>query len=80
MLFVGIALLLRNVWVWLHALLLAEEDRHGELIPHLEKLCFRQMLNRIDRSVVSFLHNGELYFIELPGGHQLAATGKIRTN
>jgi putative transposase len=43
LLFVGVALLLRNVWVWLHLLLLAEPNR-GARILRLEALRFRTML------------------------------------
>lgn len=43
LLFVGVALLLRNVWVWLHLLLLAEPNR-GPRTLRLEALRFRTML------------------------------------
>jgi len=43
LLFVGIALILRNVWVWLHLLVLSTPRRGGRLLC-LEKLRFRTML------------------------------------
>lgn len=41
--FTGVALLLRNVWVWLHHLLLSEPRRGGRQL-RLDKLRFRTML------------------------------------
>lgn len=43
LLFVGLALILRNVWVWLHLVCLALRHR-GRIEQHLERLRFRQML------------------------------------
>ena len=43
LLFVGIALVLRNVWVWLHDAFLAEHRRGGP-VYHLERLRLRAML------------------------------------
>jgi hypothetical protein len=43
LLFVGIALVLRNVWVWLHDAFLAERRRGGR-VYHLERLRFRALL------------------------------------
>lgn len=43
LLFVGVALVLRNVWVWLHLLLLSE-PRRGRRQIRLEQLRFRTML------------------------------------
>jgi Transposase DDE domain len=43
LLFVGIALILRNVWVWLHLLVLSSPHRGGRLL-RLEKLRFRTLL------------------------------------
>jgi hypothetical protein len=42
LLFVGLALLLRNVWVWLHLMLLAEQ-RGDKLIIHLKLLRFYRL-------------------------------------
>jgi hypothetical protein len=43
LLYVGVALLLRNVWVWLHWEVLAERSQ-GQRRLHLERMTFRQML------------------------------------
>jgi hypothetical protein len=43
LLFVGLALILRNVWVWLHLMCLSV-NRRGCLNLHLERLRFRRLL------------------------------------
>ncbi len=43
LLYVGLALLLRNVWVWLHDQYLAERRRGGRVL-HLERLRFQVLL------------------------------------
>jgi len=43
LLFVGLAMILRNVWVWLHLVCLAMTHR-GRVELHLERLRFRRML------------------------------------
>jgi putative transposase len=43
LLFVGLALILRNVWVWLHLMCLAETSRRRVEL-HLERLRFRRLL------------------------------------
>ncbi len=43
LLYVGIALILRNVWVWLHQMVLAR-PRRGNREIHLDLLRFRRML------------------------------------
>jgi len=43
LLYVGLALLLRNVWVWVHDEYLAERRRGGR-VPHLERLRFQTLL------------------------------------
>ena len=54
LLFVGVALVLRNVWVWLHATRLAAPD--GKL--RLERLRFRQLLEWLAMYAYSQLHDG----------------------
>jgi hypothetical protein len=44
LLYVGLALLLRNAWVWYHFTYLADQFRGGDLWVHLEKLRFRTIL------------------------------------
>ena len=43
LLFVGLALILRNVWVWLHLMCLGV-DHHSRIELRLERLRFRRML------------------------------------
>ncbi len=43
LLYVGIALILRNIWVWLHRTVLAR-PRRGSRAIHLDLLRFRRML------------------------------------
>ena len=57
--FVLVALVLRNVWVWLPFTYFAERTLH------LERLRFRRMLNWIAQVVVKELHDGSDYFSEL---------------
>lgn len=44
LLYVGIALLLRNAWIWFHYAYLADRFRGGDLWVHLERLRFRTLL------------------------------------
>jgi hypothetical protein len=55
--FIAVALILRNLWVWIHATLLAE-GRGESLTLHLELLRFKRMLNWIEHTVVALLHDG----------------------
>lgn len=64
LLFVVVALLLRNVWVWIHQTLLAEG--HGDSMTlHQEKLRLRRMLAWIALEVVAQLHDGSTPYVEL---------------
>jgi hypothetical protein len=64
LLFIGVGLMLRNVWVWIHETRLAEG--WGEsMILHLERLRFRRMLDWIVYEVVALLHDGSPPYIEL---------------
>lgn len=59
LLYFGIALILRNVWVWLHFTIIA--DRRGEDPElHLERLRFRRMLEWIEAVVKHNMHDGTL--------------------
>ncbi len=53
LLFVGLALILRNVWVWFHLTTLSER-RGRRLELHLERLPFRDLLLQLQR-VVEFI-------------------------
>jgi putative transposase len=57
LLFVGIALVLRNVWVWLHATKLVP-PRAAPSQQRPELLRFRRLLNWLDRFVQTALHSG----------------------
>ena len=55
--FVAVALILRNVWVWIHQIHLAEGSGDN-LTLHLELLRFKRMLDWIVREVVALFHDG----------------------
>lgn len=57
LLYVLIALVLRNLWVWLHWMYFAD-GRGDDLVMHLERLRFRRMLNWIDHVITQSLHDG----------------------
>eukprot|EP00913_Durusdinium_trenchii_P011153 g10475.t1 len=55
--FMAVALLLRNIWVWIHLTKLSEgRGRHMTL--HLEKLRFKRMLDWIVHEIVDQYHDG----------------------
>lgn len=59
LLYFGIGLILRNVWVWVHFSIIA--DRRGEDPDlHLERLRFRRMLEWIEEVVRHEMHDGTL--------------------
>ena len=55
--FIAVALLLRNLWVWIHETLLAD-GRGDNLAVRLERLRFKQLLDWIACTVVALLHDG----------------------
>lgn len=57
LLFVAVALVLRNLWVWIHHMLLAEGDRDNRTL-HLERLRFKRMLDWIVHEIQRLLHDG----------------------
>jgi hypothetical protein len=59
LLLIGIALLLRNAWVWFHLTCLAERLRGGGLRLHLDRLRFRTMLLSLLRYAEAFLGREE---------------------
>ena len=63
LLFIAVALLLRNLWVWIHKTLLAE-GRGPSLTLHLERLRFKRLLDWIALAVVALLHDGSTPYIE----------------
>ena len=59
LLFVAVALILRNLWIWVHETHLAEGG--GENKTHrLERLRFKRMLDWLARAVVALLHDGAM--------------------
>ena len=59
LIFVGVALLLRNLWVWIHATHLAKRRRQT-LRLRLELLRFKQLLEWIAQAVAVLLHDGSM--------------------
>lgn len=55
--FIAVALILRNLWVWLHHAILAEGDRDNRTL-HLERLRLKQMLDWIAHEVTALIHDG----------------------
>ena len=55
--FVAVALILRNLWVWIHHIRLAEGRRDDPTL-HLERLRFERMLDWIAREVEALFHDG----------------------
>lgn len=62
LLFIAIALILRNIWVWIHATQLAE-GVGPTMTLHLERLRFRRMLDWIVRAIVAELHDGSTPYV-----------------
>jgi putative transposase len=55
--FVALSFILRNVWVWIHQMRLAEGSG-DTLTLHLELLRFKRMLDWIVRQVIALYHDG----------------------
>jgi putative transposase len=72
LLFAGIALLLRNAWVWLHLMRLA--SRHGAAVTlHLELLRFTDLLLKLQTFAEQLLGPDPLDPSQLPSSQPLAA-------
>lgn len=63
LLFVAVALILRNMWVWIHQTRLAEGTGNN-LKLHLERLRFKQMLDWIVHEIVALFHDGSGPYVE----------------
>lgn len=61
--FIAMALLLRNLWVWLHTQLLAEGSG-PRLALCQERLRFQRLLDWIAQAVVNVLHDGTLFYVQ----------------
>jgi IS4 transposase len=57
--FVAVALILRNVWVWIHQTRLAEGAGESMTL-HLELLRFKRMLDWIVHEVIALFHDGSI--------------------
>jgi len=62
--FVAVAIMLRNLWVWIHATIVAE-GRGERLTLRLERLRFKRLLDWIAQVVVSTLHDGSIPCVDL---------------
>jgi putative transposase len=62
--FVAVALLLRNLWVWIHETLLAE-GRGDQLTLRLERLRFKRLLDWIACTATDLLHDGSTPCVNL---------------
>jgi hypothetical protein len=63
LLFVAVALMLRNLWVWIHETYLAKG--HGPSMKlRLERLRFKRLLDWIVVTVLTLLHDGTTPYIE----------------
>jgi hypothetical protein len=62
--FVAVALLLRNLWVWIHATRLAEGSGE-QMTLRLDQLRFKRLLDWIAQVVVAVLHDGSEPCVEL---------------
>lgn len=60
LLFVGVALILRNAWVWIHHVLLSTRHANGRLQLRLERLRFRTLLLSLQRYVEATLGCAEV--------------------
>ena len=64
LLFVAVALMLRNLWVWIHATQLAEGPWQ-QLTLHLEQLRFKRLLEWLQLEIAAQLHDGSTPYIDL---------------
>ena len=63
--FLAMALILRNIWVWIHQTRLAEGSGDN-LTLHLELLRFKRMLDWIGHEIVALLHDGSTPYVIRP--------------
>ena len=71
LLYVGIALVLRNLWVWLHSTLLAMPRRGGRVIL-LERLRWATLLLWLLHVVEEAFGTDDVTYTEGDVGHELA--------
>jgi hypothetical protein len=63
--FLAVALILRNLWVWIHHMRLAEGSGDAMTL-HLELLRFKRMLEWIVREIVALFHDGSIPCVVQP--------------
>ena len=61
--FVAVALILRNLWVWIQQTRLAEGHHHNPTL-HLERLRFKRRLDWIVHEVVTIFHDGSKPYVD----------------
>lgn len=64
LLFVAVALILRNLWIWVHETYLAEGAGDSKTL-RLERLRFKRLLDWLARAVVALLHDGSTPYVSL---------------
>jgi hypothetical protein len=62
LLFVAVALILRNLWIWVHETYLAEGGGDAKTL-HLERLRFKRLLDWLGHAVVALLHDGSTPYV-----------------
>lgn len=62
--FIAVALILRNLWVWLHATVLAE-GRGPDMTLRLDRLRFKRLLDWLAHAVTAELHDGSMPCVDL---------------
>lgn len=60
--FVAVALVLRNLWVWIHQKILADGAGPSAIL-HLERLRFKRMLDWIVHEVLELFHDGTIPYV-----------------
>jgi len=68
LLLIGIALLLRNAWVWLHRTLISRELPHGALLMHAERLRLATLLIHLEHEVILLFGLADIPDCTIAGG------------
>jgi DDE family transposase len=63
LLFVAISLLLRNLWVWIHATHL-NEGSGDQMTLRLERLRFKRLLEWLNQAVIAVLHDDSMFCVD----------------
>jgi putative transposase len=66
LLFMALALIVRNAWVWFHLMVFAERCRGGSLRLHLQVMCYEKMLHMLERFVEAHLGDEGLMVAKAP--------------